>query len=139
MKRDHLPQIRESIDAASSAWLALEREIKEHPELFVRPKKIEAHGIVFGYEKGKGGLEIGDAERTLKLIRKHLPDQADVLIQTKEQPSKAALGHLPADDLKRLGVEIKGTSEVVVIRPADGAIDKLVKALVAEAVQPEGD
>lgn len=139
LKRDHMAQIRASIDEASSAWQALEREIAAHPELFKRPKKIEAHGIVFGYEKGKGGLDIADPERTLKLIRKHLPDQVDVLIQTKEAPAKTALGRLPADELKRLGVEIKGTGETVVIRPADGAIDKLVKALMAESLQGEGE
>ena len=138
LKRDHMAQIRAAIDEASGAWAALEREVGAHPDLFRRPKKIEAHGIVFGFEKGKGGLEIADPERTLKLIRKHLPDQAEVLIQTRESPAKAALGQLAADDLKRIGVEIKGTSEAVVIRPADGAIDKLVKALVAEAVQGEG-
>ena len=137
VKAQYMTMVRVCIAEASAAWQALKVEIEEHPELFVRPKKIEAHGIVFGYEKGKGGLEIADAERTMKLIRKHLPDQAEALIQTKETPVKAAIGLLPADDLKRIGVEIKGTGETVVIRPADGAIDKLVKALVAEAVQPE--
>lgn len=139
LKRDKLPEIRQSIDAASRAWSALEREIRAHPELFARPRKIEAHGIVFGYEKGKGGLEIADPDRTVKLIRKHFPEKAEVLIQTKEFPAKAALGQLAAEDLKRIGVEVKGTGDVVVIRPADGAIDKLVKALVAEAVQSEGE
>ena len=134
LKADAMPMIRDSIDRAASAWSALEAEISAHPELFVKPRTVSMHGIKFGFGKGKGGLEIEDAERTCKLIRRHLPDQADVLIATREMPVKDAIAQLPAADLKRIGVNVKDTGDQVVIRPADGDIDKIVKALIKAAL-----
>ena len=134
LKADAMPMIRGSIDRAATAWSALEAEITAHPELFVRPRTVSMHGIKFGFGKGKGGLEIDDADRTVALIRKHLPDQAEVLIAVKETPVKDAIAQLPAADLKRIGVNIKATGDQVVIRPADGETDKIVKALIKAAV-----
>lgn len=137
LRADNMPGLRQCIDAGGAAWSALEAEIKAHPECFVRPRTMSLHGIKFGFAKGKGGLEIADPDRTVALIRKHLPDQADVLIATREAPVKDALAQLPADQLKRIGVEVKGTGDTVVIRPADSDLDKLVKALVGEAAEGE--
>lgn len=137
LRADAMPELRAQIEIATEAYNALKAEIEAHPECFDKPRTMSLHGIKFGYAKGKGGLEIADPDRTVKLIRKHLPDQADVLIATKEAPVKDALAQLPADDLKRIGVEVKGTGDCVVIRPADGEIDKLVKALVSEAVEDQ--
>lgn len=141
LKADAMPMIREAIDRASTAWSGLEAEIVAHPELFVKPRTVSMHGIKFGYGKGKGGLEIDDADRTCALIRKHLPDQAEVLIAAKYSPVKDAIAQLLPADLKRIGVNIKGTGDQVVIRPADGEIDKIVKALIKAAVgaAEEGD
>ena len=139
LKADAMPMIRESIDAAATAWSALAAEIEAHPELFVKPRTVSMHGIKFGFGKGKGGLEIADADRTCALIKKHLPDQAEVLIATKETPVKDALAQLPAADLKRIGVNVKDTGDQVVIRPADGEIDKIVKALIKAAVGDAGE
>jgi hypothetical protein len=139
LKADHMDGIREAIDGAAAAWKALEAEIEANPLLFVKPRTISAHGIKFGLAKGRGGLVIEDEERTLALIRKHLPDQADVLIATKEAPVKDALVQLPAADLKRIGVQVKDTGDQVLIKPADGEVDKLVKALVAAAVNGEDE
>ena len=135
LKADSLPNIRLYIDAASGAWSALEASVQAHPELFVKPRTVSAHGIVFGLAKGRGGLEIDDEDRTVALIKKHLADQADVLIATRERPVKDALLQLPAADLKRIGVNVRETGDRVVIKPADGDVDKLVKALVTEAVK----
>lgn len=137
LKADALPEIRTAIEAASSAWEQLAAAVREHPELFTKPRSLEAHGIKFGYRKGTGGLVIEDEERTVQLIEKHLVDQVDVLVSVRKVPVKAALAQLPATDLKKIGVEIEGTDDVVFIKPAEGGVDKLVKALVKAAV--EGD
>lgn len=134
LKADAMPRIREQIDRAAAAWAALEAEIAAHPELFVKPRTVAMHGIKFGYAKGKGSVEIADDDRTVMLIKRHLPDQADVLIAVRETPIKDAIANLPAADLKRIGVNVKDTGDQVVIRPADGAIDKIVKALIKAAV-----
>lgn len=137
LKADALPSIRAAIDSAALAWSLLEFHVRNHPELFVKPRSIEAHGIKFGYQKGKGGLEIADPDRTVTLIRRHLPDQADVLIATKEVPAKDALAQLSVADLKRVGVEVKGTGDQVFIKPSETSVDKLVKALVSAKAQGE--
>lgn len=131
LKAKAMPHIAARIKHATAALNALEERITAHPEHFERPRSMTAFGIKFGWAKGKGSLVIADAERTLKLIRKHLPEKADVLIATVEQPVKDALIKLPADDLKRIGCEIKGTGDRVFIKPAESELDKQVKALVA--------
>jgi hypothetical protein len=137
LKADCLPEIKAAIDNASAAWLALESDVRAHPELFVKPRTLKAHGIAFGFAKGKGGLEIANPDRTVKLIRKWLPELEQTLIAVRETPVKDALSQLAADDLKRLGVEVKGTGDVVVIRPVDGEVEKLVRALVRAATDDD--
>jgi hypothetical protein len=134
LKADRMSELRTAIESATNAWTALEADIQAHPELFVKPRTVRAHGIKFGLEKGKGALEIADPANTVRLIRKHLPDQADVLIATVETPVKDALAQLPATELKRIGAELKDAGDRVVIRPADGEMDKLVRALIKAAV-----
>ena len=135
LKADALPNICGAIDQAGVAWKELADLVQAHPDLFVRPRSIEAHGIKFGFQKGKGGLEIEDPEKTVSLIEKLMPDQVELLIAVKKSPVKDALVQLSAAELKKLGVEVKGTGDVVFIKPAEGAVDKLVKALVASATE----
>ena len=75
----------------------------------------------------------------MQLIKKHLPDQAELLIDVVETPAKNAIAMLPVTDLKRIGANVKAAGDQVVIKPADGAIDKLVKALVKAAIEEEGE
>jgi hypothetical protein len=135
LKADHMPGVRAAIDKAAAAWAALAAQIEEHPELFVRPRTVQAHGIKFGLAKGKGALQILNPDRTVALIRKHLPDQAQVLIATKEMPAKDALAQLSVADLKRIAVDVVDSGDQVVIKPADGEIDRVVRALMKAAVQ----
>jgi len=137
LTNDALPELRKAIDGATAAWESLRELIEAHPEHFIKPRTMTLSGIKVGFEKGKGGLEIADPEKTVKLIRKHLPDQCDLLIATKETPAKDALALLPADQLKKLGVNVKGSDDQVVIRPADGEVDKLVKAFVKATTEVE--
>ena len=130
----NLPAIREAINSATAAWTGLESMVRENPQLFIKPRKVKAHGITFGLEKGKGVMTIANPDKTCALIRKHLPEQADVLIATTEAPAKEALAQLSAEQLKKLGVVITDTGDRVVIRASDTDTDKLVKALIRSAV-----
>jgi hypothetical protein len=125
---DNLAHIRKLLARANDSRDALETLILAAPEFFNRPRTIVLHGVRIGLRKGKGGLEWDDEDQVLRLIKKLLPEQADVLIRTTEQPIKNALAELPAADLKRLGVCVEETGDVPVIQPADTAADKLVKA-----------
>lgn len=130
LKANQMPEIRAAIDTAAAAWAALEADIQASPGLFIKPRTVAAHGITFGIEKSKGVITVPDADKTVALIRKHLPEQADVLIAKKDVPVKKALAQLTAADLRRIGVQVGDGQDTVVIRPAPSDVDKLVKALV---------
>lgn len=135
LKAEHMGKLRLHIDRAANEWQLLEVLIQKYPHLFIKPRTVSMHGIKFGIEKGAGKIEIDDPVRTVRLIKQKLPDQADVLIATTEKPVKKALGNLTADKLKAVGVTVEGVGDRVVIRPEDGAVDKLVKALISAAVE----
>jgi hypothetical protein len=135
LKRKHLPLIKRRVAAAADAQAVLQAALNESRELFVKPKTQTFHGIKVGFKKGTGKIEFDDADKVVQRIRKHCEaDVAELLIITTEKPSKDALGQQDAALLKKLGVTITEAGEYVVIAPADSNVDKLVKALLDNAV-----
>jgi hypothetical protein len=130
-----LPAIRRAVNRAAEAEDALRALIEEHPECFEKPKTRVLAGVKLGYQKGRGALDYDDADAVVARIKKHLPEQADVLIRAKEAPVKDALAQLPASDLKKLGVTLTEAGDQIVIRPADSEVDKLVDALLKGAAK----
>ena len=139
LKRYNLPALKRSIAKVAERHENLKAIIDANPQFFVRPKTLVFHGVKLGFAKGKGGIQFDDSEQVVKLIRKHLPEQADVLIITKETPAKDALAQLTAAELKKIGCTVVNTGEQVVIKPADSAVDKLVDALIKGATETEGE
>ena len=137
LKRETMPKLKKAIGRAAEHQAELNALIEKNPELFTRPKTVIFSGIKLGYQKGKGSLEFNSAESVIKLIRKHFPEKAEVLIETKESPVKTELAKLPAADLKRLGCTLVGTGDAVLIKPADSDVDKLVDALLKGATKEE--
>jgi len=137
IERKYLPIVKRRVAAAKDAQAALHAAIEASPEQFVKPRTLTLYGVMVGFRKGKGKVEWEDADKVVKLIKRHFPEQAEILISTVEKPSKAALGKLPADDLKKLGITVEGTGDVVVIEDAAGEVDKLVKALLKEEEEIE--
>ena len=137
LKKDCLPEIRRHVNRAAEAENVLRALIEEHPECFAKPKTRILSGVKLGFQKGKGGLEFEDADAVVTRIKKHFPDQADILIQTKEVPVKSALSQLAAADLKKLGVHVTQADDQVVIKPADSEVDKTVDALLKGATEVE--
>ncbi|MEJ1381367.1 MAG: hypothetical protein RPT95_10440 [Candidatus Sedimenticola sp. (ex Thyasira tokunagai)] len=133
IKRKHYKGIRAGQIAASQAEDRLGISIDAAPELFIKPKTHNLHGIRCGMQMGKGKIEIADKAKTCTLIRKHFSDQAEVLIKTTEAPIAKALDQLTSAELKRIGVTVIPGKESVYIKPADSALDKLVEALMKEA------
>jgi len=135
LAREHLPIIKRQVTAARNAKAALSAAIDESPELFVKPRTVTFHGVRVGFQKAKGRIEFDDADQVVKLIRKHFPEQFDVLVKTTERPVKDALAQLSAADLKKLGINVVADSDEVLIKDASGEIEKLVEALLRE--EPE--
>lgn len=135
VKRRYLQGIKRRVATAKAAREELRELIGENQALFVKPRTALFHGIRVGFEKGKGVIEIADVARFVERVREHLRAKFDVLVKTTYKPVKKAIANLPADDLKKLGVKVTGTSDEVVIHDATGEVDKLVEALLQD--EPE--
>lgn len=132
LKRRRLSIIKKQVSAAKVAREALYVVINESAELFDKPRTQTFHGIRVGLQKGKGEIAFDDVDQVVKLIRKHRADDFDLLVKTTYKPIKKALANLPAAELKKLGIEVAETGDVVFIKDAAGDVDKLVNALLGD-------
>lgn len=131
LRRQAEPMIRSALQAAKAAESELVSGIECAPGLFKKPRTHVFHGVRVGIEKGKGKLEIADEEKTIRLIRKLLPEeQAELLIKVTERVVKKSAQSLTSAELKKLGMEISAASDAVVVRPVDSELDKMLDALL---------
>lgn len=128
-KKKALPGIKRAAERAAVAKEKLKAAIEGAPALFEKPRTRLFHGVKVGLLKGKGELRWDDPNQVVRLIRKHFPDQVEVLIRVIEAPVKPALAQLPAADLKRVGVTVVETGDQVIVKVADSDIEKMVDAL----------
>jgi hypothetical protein len=137
VKRARLKIIKAAVEKAAHRRATLETLIDGNRHLFIKPRTIIMHGIKVGLRKGAGGIEFDDPDKVVELIEKYFPDDIDLLIHIEKTPNKEALANRPAADLKRLGVEVKDTTDQVVIKPTDTEVDKIVTALLKDATEQE--
>lgn len=137
VKREHIAGIKRAAGRAAESQAELQALLEGVPQLFVKPRTVIFHGIKVGYAKGKGSIEIADKARTVALIRRYLPEQADTLIRTEELPHKPALTQLSVADLRRVGCTVVETDDRVVITAVDSEVDKMVDALLKDALAEE--
>ena len=135
LKRAAMPELKRAINRASEYQDQLKSLIEAAPELFVKPKTVIFHGIKLGYQKGKGKIEWEDTDQVVRLIKKHFPEQADILISTTEKPAKDALNSLTAAELKKLGISVVEGGDAIFIKPTDSDVDKMVDALLKSATE----
>lgn len=135
LKRQSLPGLRRAVARAAEQHDALKALIEAAPDLFAKPRTQTLHGVRLGYMKGKGGIEWEDADAVVAAIQKHLPDQAEALIRWTGKPLKEALNQLGVAELKRIGCRVVDTGDVVFIKPTDSAVDKMVDALLKDAIE----
>jgi hypothetical protein len=135
IQNDALPTIKRSVNKAAAHQAALSAAIDTSRDLFIRPRTYVLNGIKFGLQKSKGGINWEDDARVVSLIKKHFPrSQADLLIKTTEKPIASALADLAVADLKRIGCTVEDTQDQIVIKPVDDTVDKIVNALLADAI-----
>lgn len=132
VKKKYHKTVTGQVAATRQAREQLVAALKEAPGLFESPRTVLLHGVKVGYEKGKGSVQIGDLPKFLKRVREHLKGKFDLLVKTTYKPIKKAIANLPAEDLKKLGVEVIGTTDEVVITVPKTDLDKLVDALLKE-------
>ncbi len=134
-KRQALPKIKRLVARAAEHHAQLQAAIESSADEFKKPRTHIFHGVKVGFQKGKGTLEIPDAEDTLARVKKMFGHEFEAYVATKETLKKDALAGLPAADLKKLGCIVTDTGDVVVIKPTDSAVDKIVSALLKDAVE----
>ncbi len=132
VRKKYMAGIKRCINTAAERGARIRSAVEESRELFGRPKTIVLHGIKVGFQKGKGKLEWEDDDLVVRLIERHFPDQAEVLIKTTKKPRKDGLNALTVAELKKIGVTAEETGEMIVVRPVDTDVDKIVKALLKD-------
>lgn len=130
IKRRLLQGIKNSLGRFTEAHDQLRATLVDNRDQFEKPKTRVIENIKVGFRKEPGKLEFANAEQTIALIEKLLPDQKDVLIDVKKKPVKAALCNLPAKDLKRIGVTVGDDTDQPFVKATDSDIDKLIDALI---------
>ena len=139
-KRRRLQGIKNALGRVQSAYDELKGAVEGNPALFEQPKTRVMHGIRVGWMKQRGKLEIADRDGVVERIRKVLGEEAAHYIKVTEAPIVSALANVPAKDLRRIGITLTDDVDAVVIKAADGELDKLIDALVndkdLEAVAP---
>lgn len=131
VKKKHMNGIKKLAGDVSEKYSELSTAIEANANLFEKPRTVIFHGIKVGMQKGKGKAEFND-DKTIKLIKKHFPEKADVLIDVIEKVSKKALNNLSIGDLKKIGVNVVEAQDEVLIKSTDSDIQKMVDALIAE-------
>lgn len=135
VKRTFMTRLRNAVGRAAERQHSLFGLIESAPGLFVKPRTYIFHGIKVGMAKQKGKIEITDPDKTVDLIEKHFPEQAEVLIDTTKVPVKKAIEGLTVDQLKKIGCQVTDPDDAVVIKPTDGEIEKAVQALLKDATE----
>lgn len=138
-QRAMLPQIQAAAAEAAEAKAALETEIHAAADAFQRPKTRTLAGVKVGFQKGKDTLSWDDDASLVARIREHFTRREFAsLVKVTEKPVDAALRQLPAGKLRILAVTVEDGKDKVVVRPADGGMDKQVDALLADAPRLQG-
>lgn len=138
IKQKHMPRIKRLLADAADDYARLSAQLNAAPHLFDKPKTQTFSGIKVGFRKGAGGIDWDDDAVVCARIRKHFPRaQAELLIKTIEKPIAKALADLDVADLKKIGCTVEATGDVVVIKPTDSEVDKIVNALLKEATEQE--
>lgn len=139
LRRQHIAGIKRALAKAAEAEAELRALVQSNPANFAKPRTRVFNGVKVGYQKGKGVISFADSDAVVARIKRHLPEQADILINTTEKPVKDALAQLDGTDLKKLGVTLTAAGDQVVVKPVDSEVDKLVDALLKDAVGADDD
>jgi hypothetical protein len=133
VKREYLSSLKQTVGRTAERYDALRAAIEGAPGLFERPRSYIFHGVRVGWQKLKGSIVVPDPERTVELIERHLAPLAATLIRVIREPDKRAIADLSVSDARKIGCEIIDARDVVLIKPANSDVDKIVSALLKEA------
>jgi len=133
----HLRPLKKLATSVAQAQAELHEAIERSPQHFEKPKTLTMHGIKIGFSYSKGKLVFEDEPTVIKLLKKKFPDLEEVLINRTEKVNKDGVKALKLTDeeLARLGLEIEGRGDTVLIDRAAGEIEKLLAKLKDKLVE----
>lgn len=137
IKRRRRAGLKSAAARVAEAMADLQAEINGHRELFREPRSKVFHGWKVGLQKGKGKVRYADKAKTVALIMKHLKSRFEQLVKVEKKPVDSAVRKLPASDLARIGAEVVGTGDYVLIKPMDSEIEKLIEAWSADLAEDD--
>ncbi len=135
VKRKHLRGLKRQAAIVANIEADLRNQIERAPELFTKPRTLTIHGVKVGFTVSNGRVEWEDEDLVLKKIKKHFPDDTDVLIRTTEEPNKDAIRVLTPAGLEKIGCTIEGVGDVVLVKRVAGDIEKLIDKLKTKLVE----
>lgn len=133
--RSHWPELRRSTTRAAERYEALLAVVTDSRAAFEKPKTKILHGIRVGYRKAQDTIQVLNADNTVALIEKHLPDQQDVLISTTKKPVVGGLVQLDDAQLKLIGCKRVPGADEPIAAMAETELDKVVQALMKGAIE----
>lgn len=129
-KREYLPSIRRGVATTRGSRLRLAEMIADAPELFVKPKSRESHGLRIGYRKDKDAWIWPTMEELVRRVRNRLDASiAEAMIQTTESIQK---GGLTPEIRDLLGIPFRSGVDRVTIEQLDGEVDNLIAAMLGD-------
>lgn len=133
----HLRPLKRLATTVAQAEADLHAAIEAAPYLFVKPRTLSMHGLKVGFSFSEGKLVFDDEELVIKLLKKHLPEMTDALINTTEKVNKDGVKSLGLTDgeLTKLGMKIEDRGDTVLIKRSAGDIEKLLSKLKTKLVE----
>lgn len=137
----HMLTIRSLTRSVIKRQAELADGIKAHPELFDKPRTLIVDGIKFGLRKQPGRISWVDDAQLLKRIDELFAKgdintaQYDTVVETRHAIAAKGLEKLDAKILKRLGVTVEADSDAVEIKSVDSDVEKMVKAVIKDAMK----
>ncbi|MFV0678972.1 hypothetical protein [Ottowia sp.] len=141
IERGAMPDILRAARRISALHNDLAGQISASPECFDKPRTLVVDGLKFGLQKQKGSITWDSDEQLIKradgLLDKGVisGDEYGALIRTERRVNAAALALLDGGTLKRLGASVASDTDAVLIKSTDGAVQKMVAAIVREATR----
>lgn len=136
---------RAGIDAAAAdeaeAYAELLALVETSPGEFKRPRSLLVDGVKTGYRKEQDSLDFDSEEAVIGRIfaLEELSDLAPVLVRTERHLNLDAIETLEARLRRLIGVRTLTGVDQPFISFADTDVEKLVKAILADAQKRQGD
>ena len=125
-----MPGISTAAAHAMQAKAALLAEITSNADQFNKPRSRTQHSVKYGMQAQQNTLNIVSEDRTKQLIRQHLPEQAEILIETKTTLNKSELKKLDDAALAAIGITVDKPGDIAFAKPAESNVNKLVEAVL---------